>query len=361
VTPAGVGVGAGADAAVAAAAGRGVGVGVGVLDTGIAASGDLAGRVVASADLSGEWSFTDSYGHGTFMAGPIAGSGGPRPRCRSAPLRAWSGGCAATTRCCTRAGSGPPTWSSSTTSPASARPSGPRPTSWPPSPTRCAPRSPRSRATGDPSGPRVQPVGGQAPGHAADCGRAGRPPGPAGRGPAAGVADLLGAGRLGRGRHAREYTNLAEAARRAAADWLRGPDSRLELELPAGPLEVDADPLRLVQVLAKLIPNAHKYSPPTRRCGCGCGATTAGRWRRSPTAAGHPPGGAGPGVREVPPGRGPDDHDHRGHRPRPLHRPRADQGHGRRGRRGGRRDRGDSTQPRGTRARRLPDPLCRSS
>jgi serine protease AprX len=50
-------------------------VAVGVLDTGIADSGDLAGRVVASADLSGEWSLSDSYGHGTFMAGLIAGGG----------------------------------------------------------------------------------------------------------------------------------------------------------------------------------------------------------------------------------------------------------------------------------------------
>jgi len=57
----------------ASSAGRGIGVAV--LDTGIAAGGDLAGRVVASADLSGEWSFSDSYGHGTFMAGLIAGSG----------------------------------------------------------------------------------------------------------------------------------------------------------------------------------------------------------------------------------------------------------------------------------------------
>jgi signal transduction histidine kinase len=51
----------------------------------------------------------------------------------------------------------------------------------------------------------------------------------------------------------RECTDLAEAARRAAVDWWRAPHSRLELELPDGPLEVDADPLRLVQVLANLV------------------------------------------------------------------------------------------------------------
>ncbi|HET7518568.1 MAG TPA: PAS domain-containing sensor histidine kinase, partial [Actinomycetes bacterium] len=135
----------------------------------------------------------------------------------------------------------------------------------------------------------------------------------------------------------RECTDLAEAARRAAADWRRGPDSRLELELPSGPLEVDADPLRLVQVLANLLSNAHKYSPPDQevrlrvwRDGGWAMAAVADRGR------GIPPRGAGPGVREVPPGRGPDDHDHRRDRPRAVHRPRADQGHGR-GDRGGQR------------------------
>jgi PAS domain S-box-containing protein len=56
-------------------------------------------------------------------------------------------------------------------------------------------------------------------------------------------------------------TDLVEAARRAAADYLRDPTSRLELELPAEPVEVRADPLRLSQVLANLLSNAHKYSP----------------------------------------------------------------------------------------------------
>ncbi len=53
----------------------GAGVGVAVLDTGISPMTDLAGRIVHGPDLSGEGSLLDSYGHGTVMAGAIAGSG----------------------------------------------------------------------------------------------------------------------------------------------------------------------------------------------------------------------------------------------------------------------------------------------
>jgi len=59
-----------------------------------------------------------------------------------------------------------------------------------------------------------------------------------------------------------ESTDLVEVTRKAAVDFLRDPASRLELELPAAPLEVHADPLRLSQVLVNLLSNAHKYSPP---------------------------------------------------------------------------------------------------
>ena len=53
----------------------GEGVGIAVLDTGVSAMNDFKGRLVHGPDLSGEGTFTDTYGHGTVMAGVIGGSG----------------------------------------------------------------------------------------------------------------------------------------------------------------------------------------------------------------------------------------------------------------------------------------------
>src|SRR3954454_22765225 len=53
----------------------GVGVTVAVVDTGIDTTGDLAGQVVRSVDFTSEGDGADHYGHGTFVAGLIAGTG----------------------------------------------------------------------------------------------------------------------------------------------------------------------------------------------------------------------------------------------------------------------------------------------
>jgi serine protease AprX len=57
----------------------GHGVAVALLDTGVANTPDLNGRLIRGPDLSGERDGIDRFGHGTFMAGLIAGDGTGSP------------------------------------------------------------------------------------------------------------------------------------------------------------------------------------------------------------------------------------------------------------------------------------------
>ena len=124
------------------------------------------------------------------------------------------------------------------------------------------------------------------------------------------IDDLLDLSRISRGKVElrRERAELAEVIANAvetSRPLIEQSGHRLTVDLPAGPLVIDADVLRLSQVIANLLNNAAKYTergedrPPRRARGRrGRGLPPRHRQRR-----GHPPRHAAAGVPDVHPGR----------------------------------------------------------
>ena len=104
------------------------------------------------------------------------------------------------------------------------------------------------------------------------------------------IEDLLDVARVTSGKVVltREKVNIADVVQRSVADLRTG--ARLEqhrLDVDLAPVWVDADPVRLKQIVDNLLLNAIKYTPPdgkihvTTLCRWPrCGAARARRWRR---------------------------------------------------------------------------------
>ena len=140
------------------------------------------------------------------------------------------------------------------------------------------------------------------------------------------VTELLDLSRMDAGAPAaapgagRRRASSCDAGRAGGRHDRRATGSAFEVRPPAAPLTVDADPARLHQVLANLLDNAARHSPP--------GGTVRrerprgrrpGRLRRRRRGSGHPARSSGTGssngspAASAPVGRR--------HRPRPRHRP----------------------------------------